>query len=157
MILLKSAGVQHLNKHFIKIIILFSLILIICPSCFKFFSKKNNKEQQISTEKIIISKNTPLDTEKMRSIINNSASINLDVFAAISVLHKDFVDKFAEEIIKLNEDEQTKFYEAKKIEFFKSIKYTENDYNNFMTANVDKINEYLTEHKEIAEFITTSN
>lgn len=131
--------------------ILFLLFLFIFFDCKKEDDNLNNVEDNSNIEK------PKIDFEAMKSLIDNSVEIDIEVFFAISVYHKYYISRFHEEAAGLNEDEQKVFYLKKKDEFFKSIKYSEAEYNNFMEKNINSMNEYISSHPEISEFLISTN
>lgn len=98
-----------------------------------------------------------IDISKMKKIVNDAISINLDVFFAISVLHKNFISQFVSEVQNLSEEKQKDFFLNKKNEFFKNLKFSEEEYNLFMEKNSSSMNDYINKHPEIAKYLTTIN
>ncbi|HOF01215.1 MAG TPA: hypothetical protein PK385_04545 [Spirochaetota bacterium] len=98
-----------------------------------------------------------IDISKMEKIVNEAGSMNLDVFFAISVLHKNFISQFLNEVQDLSEEKQKDFFLNKKNEFFKKLKFSEEEYNSFMEKNSGLMNDYINRHPEIAEYLTTIN
>ncbi|HNZ26351.1 MAG TPA: hypothetical protein PLG34_09460 [Spirochaetota bacterium] len=98
-----------------------------------------------------------IDISKMEKIVNEAGSMNLDVFFAISVLHKNFISQFLNEVQDLSEEKQKDFFLNKKNEFFKKLKFSEEEYNSFMEKNAGLMNDYINRHPEIAEYLTTIN
>ena len=139
-----------------KIIILLIFSILFFPQCLK-FSKKNGNANNNQDTSLMNKNGNGIDFEKLRSVVDNSNSIDLDVFVAISLLHKNYISQFTNETANMTEDQQKKYFEQKKKEFFKTIKYTEAQYNAYIVANLDKINEYIASHKEIGEFLTSIN
>ena len=134
----------------------FILIIIV----FLYSCKNNNQEKtpQVNKENHNPENNKKvIDMDAMKEIIAKSSEMNMDVFFAISVYHKYYVSKFSPETAVMSEDKQKVFYEKKRIEFFKSIKYTEKEYNSFMETNKNKLNNYLNDHPEIANYLISTN
>lgn len=98
-----------------------------------------------------------IDISKMEKIVNSATIIDLDVFFAISVLHKNFISQFVNEVQNLSEDKQKEFFLNKKNEFFKNLKFSEEEYNLFMEKNSSSMNDYINKHPEIAKYLTTIN
>ena len=141
-----------------KKVLLFIIIIFLTIHC----GKKGNEAKKNSEENIKIQKNklnakTKIDFDSMKKIIDNSEKLDMDVFFAISVLHKYNITKYAEEVENLSKEEQQKFFEQKKKEFFDSIKYSEAEYRNFMENNIERLNEYQNEHPAIRDYLTTIN
>lgn len=102
-------------------------------------------------------KPTAIDFDKMQSIVDKSKSMDVDVFFAISVLHRKYILSFEDEANKLLESQRGDFYEAKRKAFFDTIKYSEKQYNDFVTNHTDELNNYVNQFPEIAKFLTTTN
>ncbi|OHD12338.1 MAG: hypothetical protein A2086_08885 [Spirochaetes bacterium GWD1_27_9] len=136
-----------------KIIVVFFLILFFlqCRKNNSEFTDKNLEDSTNEEQKLTI------DFEEMKRIIDSSKEIDVEVFFAISVYHKYTISEFENEVNVLSEEEQKKFYEKKKIEFFDSIKYTEEQYNDFMLKNINSMQDYLNLHPDIASYLVSSN
>ena len=131
-----------------KKVLFFLIILILTVQC----EKKSNLDKKESEEDTTIQTNklnakSEIDFDAMKKIIDNSETLDMDVFFAISVLHKYNISRHVGEVENLSEEEQKKFFEDKKREFFNSIKYTEDEYRNFMEKNIEQLNEYQNEHR----------
>ena len=96
-----------------------------------------------------------IDFQSLENKISQSTVMDVEVFFAISVLHKRYISQFLDEVKDLSEDEQKKFFLKKKDEFFHSIKYTEAQYNSFMQNNMNKMDEYIGTHPELQSYLTT--
>jgi hypothetical protein len=141
-----------------KTFIILLVLLLLLNQCIKLPKKNQNKNLNNSyNNEMNIKKNSEIDMEKMKSIVADSNSMNIEVFAAMSVLHKNYSKQFEKDTVNLNEEEQKKFFEQKKNDFFKTMKFSEAEYNAFLEHNLDKINEYISEHKEISEFLMSIN
>ena len=133
----------------------FLIILILFFSqCSKNNSKAKEEEENTGFEET--TSNT-IDFNAMKKLLDNSKELNIEVFFAISVLHKKYVSQFENQAVSLSEDQQREFYHQKKIEFFKSIKYTEEEYDSFMQNHIEEMNEYINEHKAIREYLISIN
>lgn len=93
----------------------------------------------------------------MEEIIKKASKLNVEVFMAISILHKKYISQFVDQVKNLPEEEQKKFFEEKKIEFFKSIKFTLEEYENFLKNHPEEINEYIIQNEKIRNYLTTIN
>jgi hypothetical protein len=140
----------------LKKVIFLCLIMLLFFQCTKNNDKKpkNNKTDLEYIEK---DNETNIDFTAMKKLVDESSAINIEVFFAISVLHKHYISQFINEIDTLSEDEQKDFFQKKKVEFFQSIKYTEDEYNDFMQKNMDKMNDYINSNKDIEKYLTTIN
>ena len=125
-------------------------------------NKKNNldkkeSEEDTSTQTSKLNAKSEIDFDAMKKIIDNSETLDMDVFFAISVLHKYHISQYVGEVENLSEEEQKKYFEQKKRDFFNSIKYTEDEYRSFMERNIEQLNEYQNEHPAIRDYLTTIN
>ena len=116
-------------------------------------TEMENKDNKINIEYPETDAKPNIDFESMKKLVDESKTLDIDVFFAISVLHKNYISQFEEQVKDLSEEEQKDFFHKKKKEFFNSIKYSEDDYNNFMQKNIDLMNEYINRHKEIEEYL----
>jgi hypothetical protein len=135
---------------------LFIIMILLFSQGLK-FSKKNNNSKNDQNSDLLNKNNSSIDFEKLKGIIENSNNIDIDVFVAISILHKNYIMQYKKDSDALPEDQQKKFFDQKNKEFFKTIKYSEAQYNSYIGANIDTINEYIASHKEISEFLTGLN
>lgn len=137
-------------------LLLFFILLLLFVQC-----KKSNEINENSNEDNNQNENNitkpKIDFDAMKKIIENSTSMDTEVFVAISVCHKFYVSKFDDEVKNLNEEEQKLFFYKKKIEFYKSIKYSEDQYLDFMQKNQQSVDEYIKSHSEILEYLTSIN
>lgn len=135
-----------------KKVIVFFIVFIFIFSC-----KKDNKPVE-NNESVIISENSNnIDFNYMENLVKKSSKLDIDVFFAISVLHKRYISQFVEQVKDKSEDEQKTFFQSKKKDFFNSIKYTEDEYDSFMSGNFEQMNEYINTHKKIQEYLTSIN
>jgi hypothetical protein len=141
-----------------KLLINISFILILV-SLLAFQCKKNNEntntEDNVTTE--TESDKSKVDLSEMKNIIDSSTEINLEVFIAISVLKKNYIYQFENDINKLTEANQTKLIDEKNRVFFESLKYTEKEYNDYLQKNFQQVNQYIINHPEITAYFTTTN
>lgn len=137
-----------------KILVLF-IILLFITQCGKKDSKKIEEENEINEELPNLDNQKSLNFEGMKSIIANSKNIDMNVFFAIAVLHKHHISQYIDQVERLPENEQQKFFEEKNKEFFNSIKYTEDEYRKFMEQNIEELNEYQNSHPAIRDYLTT--
>lgn len=98
-----------------------------------------------------------IDFLTMKEMVLNSKKIDVDIFFAISVLHKKYISDFVEETKDMTEEEQKSFFQEKKNDFFNSIPYSENQYNDFLYNNQKAMNDYINHHPNIAKYLTTIN
>ena len=140
-----------------KVLLLF-VILFLLTQCGKKTKKDNEStEENVNVQQNKLDAKKEIDFDSMKQIIDNSEKMDMDVFFAISVLHKYNITKHAGEVENLAEEEQKKFFEQKKKEFFNSIKYSEAEYISFMEKNIEQLNEYQNEHPAIRDYLTTIN
>lgn len=132
------------------------LFIILFLSCFKRDStiKNNNQETQIIEKDYDFEE---IDNEKLKNIIDKSEQIDVKVFFAISILHKNFIDQFIDSVKDKTEEEQKKFFEEKNIEFFNKIKYSEEQYLEFQKKNEKALIDYLNRHPELMKYLVTIN
>ena len=131
---------------------MFLIILLIFWGC-----KKENIGSKIEDNKNSEVERPKIDFAGLRETIDNSTTMDIEVFFAISVCHKYQISQFQQEVEGKSEEEQKIFYLQKKNDFFKSIKYTEDQYNGFIDKNANLMNEYISNHPEIAEYLISTN
>ena len=127
--------------------------------------EKRNQNVPQQTEIIETDENTDynettvqtIDFDKMTQIVENAKSLDVEVFFAISVLHRRYIKSLETEAATLSADQREKFYTEKKNEFFKTLKFSESQYNDFMTKNVAELNNYINQYPEITQYLTTDN
>lgn len=134
-----------------KVVLSIFLILIF------FTCKKATKDRAEDIIKIPESQQQGIDFAYMENLVKKSNKLNVEVFFAISVLHKKYISDFIEETKSMPEDKQKDFFEQKKKEFFKTIRFSEDEYNNFMKKHPDEINDYISKNQLIREYLTTLN
>ncbi len=127
------------------------IIILFFFSCFK-KENSNNIDQNNNTEF-----KEEIDFDKMKELINKSEKIDIEVFFAISILHKNFIDQFVEQVKEKTEEEQKIFFEEKNKEFFKTLKYTEEEYLEFQLKNEKILIDYLNHHPELMKYLITIN
>lgn len=141
-----------------KKVLLFLMILFLLTYCGKKGNTdKKNNEENMNVQSDRLNAKNEIDFDAMKKIIDNSDKLDMDVFFAISVLHKYNIDQHIGEVENLSKEEQQKYFEQKKKDFFDSIKYTEDEYISFMENNIEQLNEYQNEHPAIREYLTTIN
>jgi hypothetical protein len=141
-----------------KKVLFLLIILILFTQCGKKAKQdKESTEENVNVQQNKLNAKKEIDFDSMKKIIDNSEKMDMDVFFAISVLHKYNITKHAEEVENLAEEEQKKFFEQKKKDFFNSIKYSEAEYISFMENNIERLNEYQNEHPAIRDYLTTIN
>ena len=98
-------------KRFVVLLSIFLFLFITC--------KKENKDDlnTLIDNSDVNVKKSKIDFDKLKSLISSSSSIDLDVFFAISVCHKEYISKFQDAANKLDEDDQKLFYQEKKSDF----------------------------------------
>ena len=146
----------------IQFLVLLSVFLTFCVavSC-----EKRNQNVPQQTETIEIDENTDynettvqtIDFDKMNEIIANAKTMDVEVFFAISVLHSRYIKSLDKEAAALSTEQREKFYTEKKNEFFKTMKFSESQYNDFMTNHVSELNNYINQYPEITQYLTTDN
>ncbi len=127
--------------------------------------EKKETKQAVEPEQIIQTDETEydggdiqsIDFDKMSQIVENAKTLDVEVFFAISVLHRRYIKSLEAEAAGLSADQREKFYTEKKNEFFKTMKFSESQYNDFMTKNVDELNNYINQYPEITQYLTTDN
>ncbi len=119
--------------------------------------KKPETGKQNESDYITHDKGDEIDFDEMKHEIDASRQMDMDIFFAISVLHKKFISGFSGQTASMTEDQQKAFYSEKKKEFFKTIKYSESDYNNFMKNHAAEMNDYINDHKAIGEYLISIN
>lgn len=121
------------------------------------FSCKKDENNKIENDNNSNIEKPKIDFDAIKKVIDNSSSMDINVFFAISVYHKYFISNLQDQANKMNDEEQKTFYQEKKIEFFKTIKYSEKEYNDFMDKNINQMNEYISSHPEIADYLISTN
>ena len=133
-----------------KKVLLFLMILFLLTYCGKKGNTdKKNNEENMNVQSDRLNAKNEIDFDAMKKIIDNSDKLDMDVFFAISVLHKYNIDQHIGEVENLSKEEQQKYFD--------SIKYTEDEYISFMENNIEQLNEYQNEHPAIREYLTTIN
>lgn len=141
-----------------KRILLFIIPVLLLLSCRKEQAVAPQTDEQIVEEyKEELRGDTRIDFAQLEQTVKNSESINIEVFIAISVLHRYYSNRFVAETESMNEDEQVRFYQEKRKEFFGKIKYSEEQYESYMENNMEALNSYITQHPEMLEYLTTIN
>jgi len=135
-------------------LILILMILVLFVQCQKSNSVKKTNETNANESNTVKQK---FDVEKMKNIINKSNRMDIEVFFAISFCHKYFVSQFEKEADMLSDYKKTEFFEKKKVEFYKTIKYSSKQYDDFLDKNTKAITDYISTHPDFAEFFTTHN
>ena len=126
-------------------------LLIIIFFIFTFECKlwhKNNGDNTTDTEINNNNEKSNIDFRGLQERIKNADKIDMDVFMAISVLHKRYVTQYVDDTLNMSDEEKHNFFEEKKKDFFKTIKFSEQEYNSFMEKNLDKLNDYQNIHPE---------
>jgi hypothetical protein len=118
---------------------------------------KNKNDNSTDAEITNGNDKSNIDFKGLQDKIKNADKMDMDVFMAISVLHKKYIAQFVDETANMNEEEKHNFFESKKKDFFKSMKFNEQEYNSFMEKNIDKLNDYQNIHPEFREYLTTNN
>ena len=142
-----------------KIIILTFLVLLIF-SCKKESIQEKppiEEEKDLNIDLGADDDETGINFVKMERIVENSRKMNIEVFFAISVLHKKYVLQFIDEYNDMDDQKKKIFFDMKREEFFEKIKYTDKEYYDFMDKNTHEMNLYIKEHKEIEEYLTSIN
>ena len=132
------------------------LIIFSIFTCRKERSSPVEQEDAIAKPEIE-QQDSPINFEVLEKMVAQSEQINVEVFFAISVLHRRYANQYLEHTEILSEEDKKVFYEKKKKEFFKTIKYTNAQYDQFFSENLEAINSYITQHPEIMEYLTTIN
>ena len=140
-----------------RIIYLLLLILLVFSNCKKKSLTNNNDNENMNIEIPDTTEDGEINFDKMNNIIQKSDKLTVEVFFAISVLHKKFIMQFMSEVERLSEDDKKVFFLEKKKDFFKEIKYSEEEYYNFMEKNTNLMNEYIKDHKDIEKYLTSIN
>ncbi len=140
------------KRFFFIILVIFIIFFLQCPKNRN--KNQGNENQNINPE---INDNKGIDFIGMKKIVDNSKKLDIDVFFAISVLHKQYTLQLVDTAKNLPEEEQKSFFDSKKKEFFKSIKYSEQDYDKFMETHIDEMNDYIINHKVIADYLNSEN
>ena len=154
------------NRSYIKNILRIMLFCMAAVFCLTVLScEKKETKQTVEPEQIIQTEETEydggdiqsIDFDKMTQIVENAKSLDVEVFFAISVLHRRYIKSLESEASALSADQREKFYTEKKNEFFKTLKFSESQYNDFMTKNVAELNNYINQYPEITQYLTTDN
>ena len=145
--------------RFFKYILIFLII-------FSLFACNKTKEKEINETEYIETYNfenedeiqaSSIDFNKMQKIIENSSKMDVEVFFAISVLHRKYINAFEEQAQQLDEKMRNDFYSQKRVEFFNTIKYSEKQYNDYVTTHQSELNNNINQYPEIAQYLTSTN
>jgi hypothetical protein len=139
-----------------KIIILVSLC-VLCLFLLAFQCRKNTETTTSVTTTTDNQGQEKVNMDAIKKMIDDSDGMNTEIFVAIAIYHKYYTSSFEDQTKNMSDDEKSRFYEGKKAEFFKTIKYPEKEYNDFMQKNSNEINEYIVNHPEITEYLTGNN
>lgn len=136
--------------------IIIFLIIILTFNCKK-TETNNNTQNETEIEIPDFNESSNINFDAMEKILKESSTLNTEVFFAIAVLSKRYILQFENTTSDMTEEKQQKFYEEKKNEFFNSIKFSENEYNNFMQNYPEKLIEFQNDHPAIMDYLTTIN
>ena len=140
-----------------KKILLFVILLLLIIHCGKNKTSNKNNENNTNNQTLESEDKNDIDFEGMKDRIKNSEKLDVDVFIAISVLHKYHISQYVDQVENLPKIQQQKYFEQKKKDFFNSIKYSEQEYRKFMENNIEQLNEYQNSHPAIRDYLTTIN
>lgn len=143
------------EKKVRKIIVLMILLLTLI-GCWKSEKAATGTEQPRETSSLKIPEadtTEKLDFKEMKKTIDESKKMTVEVFFAISVLHKKYVSQYNNQLKDLSEQEKKVFYHQKRNEFFQYIQYTDDEYYEFMENNGEKMDRYIRAHKEIENYL----
>lgn len=140
----------------------FGLIIIIVIVVFGFQCKKSNKKNNsigtnTTLQKQNLKKKIFVSYDKLFKIIQDSNTMDIDTFFAITVCIKINAKKYNNKIESLTIKQKTDFFENKTKSFFNSIKFSQDEYNNFIIEHSDEIPSYLELHPELKPYINTFN
>lgn len=140
-----------------KIYVLILIALIFGAGC-----KKDTTS--IEDEQIVDSISTESETtetlnfDHLKEKVKDSQKMTIDIFFAISALHKNHINKYESQLETMTEEQLKVFYAEKKHEFFQTIKYTEEEYDSFSIIMIEKypaeLNNYMSEHPEYREYLS---
>gem|GEM_PF-1900340 len=140
------------------LLLLISIIILITNQCTKNNKKSANQDQTEESYSFDDSNiDSKINIDEMKKKVKESTEMDVEVFFAISVLHKDYISRNVDEMNNLPEDEQKKFFEKKKTEFFNTIKYSEKQYEDFLQNHAEELIQYSNKHKEFQEYFKTIN
>jgi hypothetical protein len=148
---MKSAGCV------MRKIIIIAFLGFFCLFLLAFQCRKKNETTTTVTTTTDNRSQEKINMDEMKKKIDESAEMSTEIFIAIAVYHKYYTSSYEEQTKGMNDEEKSKFYEGKKVEFFKTIKYSEKEYNDYMQKNSNEINEYIINHPEITEYLTSNN
>ena len=146
-----------------RFILILSIAFVFClmfASCNKKTQTQTTViEQDVPTEEDDNANNDiqTIDFARMEQIVTDAKTLDVEVFFAISVLHSRYIKSLEQEASALSADQREKFYIDKKNEFFKTLKFSESQYNDFMTKHVTELNNYINQYPEITQYLTTDN
>lgn len=145
-------------EYYVKRFFILAVLALLLFSC------REEKAVQPQTDEQIVEdyheeleSESKIDFKELEQIVKNSETMTIDVFIAISVLHRFYSNQFIKETENMDEVEQVRFYQEKRKEFFGKIKYTEEQYESYMENNVEALNSYITQHPEMLDYLTTIN
>ncbi len=128
--------------------ILFNILLILMILNSFYCSKKNNAEDNTSISVKPDIENITL----LNKIIDDSKTIDIETFIAISILYSISIKEYIEE--QTITETQSDFFSKRRTLFFNSIKYSEAEYDFFMINNQTIIESYLANHPDIMRYFT---
>ncbi len=136
-----------MNRFLIFIIVLISLV-----SCFK---EKNNtiKEQPLQVEPEIIA-GDEINFEKLQDIVKRAPKLTPEVFFAITVLHRKYIESLEQTITPETEGNPEALFEQKRVEFFKNIKFGYEEYMSYYENNQKEMNDYIMKNPQLMKYLT---
>lgn len=141
-----------------KRILLLAILALLAISCRKEQAAAPQTDEQIVEDyKEEFKAGAKIDFAQLEQTVKNSETMTIEVFIAISVLHRFYSNQFIAETESMGEAEQVQFYHEKRKEFFGKIKYSEEQYESYMENNVEALNSYITQHPEMLDYLTTIN
>lgn len=129
---------------------------IIFMICLTFSCTKNSKEQktEVIPEPDNIASNKTIDFENMKHIAYNADKLTPEVFFAITILHRQYIEELEAGVVDTPNAAQTAIFEQKKNEFFNNLKISYEEYMGYYEKNSAEMNRYIQNHPEIMEYLT---
>lgn len=143
-----------------KLLIVLTLVAVIIVSACTSKKKSEIPQTDFGNEKNEMnSDKTAVNIEELETLVKQAKALNTEVVIAITILHhnelKDLGSKMFDHNI--NAYEKEKLFEARKNEFFDKLQFSYNEYTAYIAEHSAQINNYITSHPEIMDYLRTEN
>lgn len=138
------------------------LFLIVLTVLIVFSCSKENKGFAPVEQSAPVKENNEFsmgDLAKYEKILEDAKILTPEVAIAITLLHHQYIRDLETTIFDKNISDVDKevIFEAKKVEFFTPLRFSYEEYTDYVTTNNVAVNEYLARHPEIVKLLTLEN